>query len=208
MAISLQWTEESDRRPRNETTSQRRPGTHRLEEYKVGDRVLLSTSYLKLVGETHRARKLTERFIGPYRINQVINRNAYRLELPATLKIHPVINISFLKRYRDGVELFPSRPIHLTRPPPIATEDSGAPIFEVEKILDHRRIGKSKRVQYLVSWKGYPVHEATWEPIENLDGALDSVVDYNRRKKVDLGTITVIRRTYKEAVSRSNAHRN
>ena len=88
-----------------------------------------------------------------------------------------MINISNLKEYHDGVDKFPDRPLVLNRPDPVAVEDSGSPIFEVDKILDHRTIGnKNKRIQYLVSWKGYPIHEATWEPIENLDGALDSVV--------------------------------
>jgi len=163
----------------------------RKEEYRIDDKVLLSTSYLKLVGESHRARKLTERYIGPYRVKKIINRNAYELELPPTLKIHPVVNISYLKRYRDGAELFPDRPIDITRPPPVVTEDSGAPIFDVDKILDHRHIGRTKRIQYLVSWKGYPIHEATWEPIENLDGALDSIIDYNTRKNIKLNTVVL-----------------
>ena len=30
------------------------------------------------------------------------------------------------------------------------------------------------------------MHEATWEPIEALDGALELVVDYNTRKKIQL----------------------
>ena len=163
----------------------------RREEYRVDDRVLLSTSYLKLKGESHRARKLTERYIGPYRVKKIINRNAYELELPPTLRIHPVINISYLKRYRDGAESFPDRPINITRPPPVVVDDSGAPEFEVDKILDHRYIGRTKRIQYLVSWKGYPIHEATWEPIENLDGALDSIIEYNTRRNVKLNTMVL-----------------
>jgi hypothetical protein len=51
-------------------------------EFNVGDKVLLSTGNLKLVGETKRARKFTERYIGPYRVKKVINKNAYELELP------------------------------------------------------------------------------------------------------------------------------
>ena len=79
--------------------------------FAVGDRVLLSTQHLKLIGERKRARKLTERYIGPYRVNRVVNANAYELELPASLKIHPVINISHLKEYRDGAQAFPDRPV-------------------------------------------------------------------------------------------------
>ena len=95
--------------------------------FAVGDRVLLSTEHLKLIGERKRTRKLTERFIGPYRVKRVVNANAYELELPASLKIHPVINISHMKEYRDGVRAFPHRPIRLTRPEPEALDDNGAP---------------------------------------------------------------------------------
>jgi hypothetical protein len=116
-----------------------------------------------------------------------------------------VINVSKLKLYKDGADRFPDRPIPLTRPDPVAVEDSGAPIFEVDRILDHRRMGKSKRIQYLVSWKGYPIHEATWEPIENLDGALESVSEYNAKKNVDLGimcSLSTNGRSYLEAFNR------
>lgn len=165
----------------------------RSEEYQVGDRVMLQTAHLKLQGESKRARKFTERYIGPYRVTKVVNTNAYELELPPTLKIHRVINVSHLKRYQDGSKSFPDRPMEITRPPPIATEDSGSPEFEVERILDHRKVGRRKIMQYLVSWKGYPICEATWEPIENLDGALDLVVEYNQKKKIDLGIVVAYR---------------
>jgi hypothetical protein len=163
----------------------------RSEEYQVGEKLFLSTAHLKLLGETQRAKKFTERYVGPYRVKKVVNRNSYELELPPTLKIHPVINVSQLKRHLDGSAAFPDRPIEVTRPPPVATEDSGAPEFEVERILDHRRAGRGKVIQYLVSWKGYPISESTWERIENLDGALDLVIQYNQKKHIDLGVVTV-----------------
>jgi len=162
--------------------------TRRALQFAVGDRVLLSTEHLKLQGETKRARKLTERFIGPYRVKRVVNPNAYELELPSTLKIHPTINITQLKEYRDGAQAFPDRPIPITRPAPEATDDNGAPEWAVERILDSRKRGK--RDQYLVLWRGYPLSEATWEPIEHMDGALDLVIEFNEGRSPALQTIT------------------
>jgi hypothetical protein len=156
--------------------------------FSVGDRVLLATAHLKLVGESKRARKFTERYIGPFRVKRVINANAYELELPPGMRIHPVINISQLKEYHDGSAAFPFRPTPLTRPEPVAVPNDGAPEWEVERILDHRRFGRRKTLQYLILWKGYPVHEATWEPIESLDGSLELVVGYNTRKKIQLNS--------------------
>jgi hypothetical protein len=36
----------------------------------------------------------------------------------------------------------------------------------VEKILKRRRY--RRKVEYLVAWKGYPLHEATWEAESSL----------------------------------------
>jgi len=140
-------------------------------------------------GEARRTRKLSERFVGPFRIKKVVNDNAYELELPPRWRIHPVINVSQLKEYHDGTAAFPDLPTPLTRPPPVAVEEEGEPEWEVESILDHRRQGRRKTLQYLVRWKGYPLHEATWEPIEVLDGALELVTEYNQKKKLDLGVM-------------------
>ena len=160
---------------------------HRRElSFSVGDRVLLATANLKLMGESKRARKFTERYIGPFRVKKVINANAYELELPPNMKIHPTINISQLKEYHDGSAAFPTRPSPLTRPEPIAATNDGTQEWEVERILDHRRYGRRKVLQYLILWKGYPVHEATWEPVEALDGSLGLVSDYNTRKKIQM----------------------
>jgi len=74
------------------------------EEYKVGDLVMLSTKDLKYQMARRRTEKLTERFIGPYRIKKVVSSNAIELELPSTVKIHPVVNVSRIRRYVGQVE--------------------------------------------------------------------------------------------------------
>jgi len=38
--------------------------------------------------------KSTERFVGPYKIKKIISSNAVELELPKSIKIHPVVNVS------------------------------------------------------------------------------------------------------------------
>ena len=38
--------------------------------------------------------------------------------------------------------------------------------FEVETIVDHRRILRT--TEFLVGWKGYPESENTWEPEDHL----------------------------------------
>jgi len=65
-----------------------------IEEYEVGDLVMLSTKDLKYQMVGRRTEKLTERFVGPYKIKEIISSNAVKLELPSTVKIHPVVNVS------------------------------------------------------------------------------------------------------------------
>ena len=36
-------------------------------------------------------------------------------------------------------------------------------------------------MEYLIFWKGYLAHEATWEPEENLANAPEKVAEYYRR---------------------------
>jgi len=64
------------------------------KEYKVGDLVLLSTKDLKWQIKERRSEKLTKRFVGPYKVKGIISSNAIELELPNSIKIHPVVNIS------------------------------------------------------------------------------------------------------------------
>ena len=56
--------------------------------------VMLSTKDLKYQMVRRRTEKLMERFVGPYKIEKIVSSNAVRLELPSTVKIHPVINVS------------------------------------------------------------------------------------------------------------------
>jgi len=64
------------------------------EEYRVGDLVLLSTKDLKWQMKGKRSEKLTEHFVGLYKVKGIISSNAIELELPKSIRIHPVVNMS------------------------------------------------------------------------------------------------------------------
>jgi len=51
-----------------------------------------------------RTEKLTEKFVGPYKIKEIISLNTVKLELPSTVRIHPVVNVSRICRYIGQVE--------------------------------------------------------------------------------------------------------
>jgi len=108
------------------------------EEYRVGDLVLLSTKDLKWQMKGRRSEKMTECFVGPYKIKGIISSNAVELELPKSIKIHPVVNVSRIQLYKPQVEGQKKIP-----PKPVIIE--GEEEFEVEKILNKRIVrGKEK----------------------------------------------------------------
>ena len=136
---------------------------------RVGDKIWLLHQNLK----THRpSDKLDYRRLGPFSIIKQVNEVAYRLELPPSMKIHPVFHVSLLEPYKDST-------IHgrLQAPPP-PIEVDGAEEFEVSEILDSR-INRDK-LEYLVHWQGYEVHERTWEPAANLENALELIAKFHR----------------------------
>ena len=75
-----------------------------VDDYKVGDLMMLSTKDLKYQMVERRTEKLMERFVGPYRIKKIVLLNAVELELPSIVKIHLVVNVSRIQRYIGQVE--------------------------------------------------------------------------------------------------------
>jgi hypothetical protein len=134
---------------------------HRRDlEFKIGDKVLLNASHVKdPVDKERLSRKLTPKYLGPFEIIEQISHVAYKLKLPANIKIHPVVHISVLKPYQEDDEFV--RPIP---PQPEIIDDEVE--YEVEQILDKKFV--RRRPYYLVKWKGYPLHDSSWEPRENL----------------------------------------
>ena len=64
------------------------------EEYRVENLVLLSTKDLKWQMKERRSEKLTEHFVNPYKVKGIVFSNAIELELPKSIRIYPVVNIS------------------------------------------------------------------------------------------------------------------
>jgi len=72
-----------------------------VEEYKMDDLVLLSTKD-QMAGRC--MEKFTKHFVGPYKVKAIISSNTIELELPSTVKIHPVVNVSRVRKYKLQVE--------------------------------------------------------------------------------------------------------
>jgi RNase H-like domain found in reverse transcriptase/Reverse transcriptase (RNA-dependent DNA polymerase)/Integrase zinc binding domain/Chromo (CHRromatin Organisation MOdifier) domain len=132
---------------------------------KVGDRVLLSTANLIMKSPKNKevklsAKKLLPKFIGPFNVVKCHGTVAYRLDLPKTLRIHPVFHISLLHKYADNTRY--------GAPPPLVMLDDGTLEYEVECILDVALSANGKPKKYLVRWEGYGPEHNTWEPVNHL----------------------------------------
>ena len=97
-----------------------------VDEYNL---VMLSTKDLKYQMVRRRIEKLTERFVGPYKIKEIISSNAVKLELPSTVRIHPVVNVSRIRRYIRQVE-------GQKKKQPALVIIEGEEEWEVERILN------------------------------------------------------------------------
>ena len=80
-------------------------------------------------------------------IIEQIGTQAYRLQLPASMKVHPMFHVSLLEPYHLFIIPDHTHP----PPPPIIVESESE--YEVEEILDSKY--RHKRLFYLVKWKGY-----------------------------------------------------
>ncbi|KAL0171669.1 hypothetical protein M9458_031980, partial [Cirrhinus mrigala] len=137
--------------------------------FHVGDRVYLSTKNINLKTDS---RKLTPRYIGPFKITHRLNPVTFRLQLPASLRVHPVFHQSQLK----PVLFSPLSPQAPAPPPPRIVD--GGPAYTIRRILDSRPRGRG--TQYLVDWEGYGPEERSWVPGRFiLDPTL--IQDYRRR---------------------------
>ncbi|OBS16093.1 hypothetical protein FPOA_27763 [Fusarium poae] len=142
--------------------------------YQVGDSVWLDARNIKTLRPQ---KKLDWKNIGPLKISKVISPYAYRLELPASMKIHPVFHTSLLKPAATN----PLPGQNVDPPPPVEAE--GVEEWEVEDIVDSRwdRRGRGgpPRLKYTVKWAGYA--DPTEVPAAYVENAAEIVANFHRR---------------------------
>src|SRR5229473_6387331 len=127
--------------------------------FTVGTQVWLEGTHLRLL---YQATKLAPKRYGPFEITKEISPVAYQLCLPMAWNIHNVFHTSLLSPYRETDAHGPN----YSRLPPDLIK--GEEEYEVEKVINHRHIGRARTLQYLIKWIGYPEADNTWEPADQV----------------------------------------
>ncbi|KAI2661335.1 Transposon Tf2-6 polyprotein [Labeo rohita] len=138
---------------RNQTQADRRRRPN--PAYEPGQWVWLSTRDLRL---RQPCRKLSPRYVGPFKIIKQITPVSFRLDLPAEYRVSPTFHVSLFKPAGnpEGVEdLDETAP---QGPPPVVI--GGEEVYRVNTLLDSRR--RRGQLQYLVDWEDYGPEERSW----------------------------------------------
>ncbi|KZV25320.1 peroxidase 64 [Dorcoceras hygrometricum] len=130
--------------------------------FQVGDMVFLKLRPHRQQSVCPRVyQKLAPRYYGPFPVIQRIGSVAYKLQLPAGSRIHPVFHASQLKQARGNL----THPLDL----PKGLEQDLSVNYEPAKVLAQRHKKRAGFLvpQVLVQWKGRSLEEATWEDAED-----------------------------------------
>ena len=129
---------------------------------------------LELVDVQGTGRKLVQRMLGPFPVQAQINPLVYKLALPDTYPMNPVINIEHLRKYHEdasGTFAGVQRPL---LPDPRRSDVRASVEWEVEDIIGWRRNSrKGNRLEYLLRWKGFGPTEDSWVSEFDLRNAQD-----------------------------------
>ena len=162
------WNDTREQIAKSQELQIEQANRHRREEdFGVGDQVFITT---KDWLQDRPSRKLSHTTSGPYKIIEKIG-NAYKLDLPPSINVHPVFNPSKLRR---AASTEPLAGQHTDPPPPIRVGQTDE--WEVEKILDART--HYRKLQYRVQWIGHDM-DLTWYPAGNFKNAPEMIRDFH-----------------------------
>eukprot|EP00253_Pinus_taeda_P033368 PITA_33368 len=133
---------------------------HRPEcQFQEGDQVFLRLQPYKQTSLKDKGcQKLSPKLYGPYQVLQRIGEVAYKLALPPTTKIHPVLHVSCLKKVIGNNCRIQSTLLEFYK--------EGSIWLQPEQVLDTRERHLCGRMirEVLVKWKDTSPEDATWEP--------------------------------------------
>lgn len=135
----------------------------RPHSYKVGDSVWLDKRFFTdPVYKLQTSKKLSARRFGPFKILELIGRNAVNVQFPDSIRAHNVVHVEHTKpHHQQPTEISVPRP----SPALLHTDDNGHQVIEIGEILSHRKRGRG--YQFLALPSNAPTHEAQWQPLRD-----------------------------------------
>jgi hypothetical protein len=159
--------------------------------YRVNDKVMLS---MRNIRTKKPAKKLDQKYSGPYSISELIGTHACRLTLPKDMKVHDVFHVALLKPFVTPT--YPGQVEVRRDPVEITVEDEVH--YEIANVLNSRVNTKTRKLEYLIEWAGYEGtdEETSWEPAINIDeGSSEKTDDFHERYPDKPSILTQPRRT-------------
>ena len=126
-------------------------------------------------------------------ITHIISPVVYWLELPGHWKIHNVFYSSLLMPYRETME----HGENFTRPPPELVE--GEEEYVVDRIMNSRRHGRAKKLQFLIHWEGYSSVHDSWEDAADVH-APEKLEEYYQCKRTAVRVLEYKENCYAQAL--------
>ena len=133
---------------------------HRQERsFDVGDWVYVKLQpHIQQSIQRQSNQKLSYKYFGPYLILQTIGKVAYKLQLPATSQVHPMLHVSQLKKALPP-DASLSKDVEMQL---LLTLDTLPPSQVLAERLN--LVGRRVIPTVLVQRESCPEHWATWEP--------------------------------------------
>lgn len=152
------------------------------EEFDEGDLVMINPHSMELAKDlAGKGKKLLARYDGPFEILTKISPVTYRLRLPSSYGIHPVISIAHLERYHASPEEFGERETKKMN----RADFVELPEVEVQEILAEREktIGRNRIKEYLVRFEGFDASHDEWLTERRLVNAPEAIREWERRPR-------------------------
>ena len=167
--IARAYLEKASKRMKKWADQKRRP-----LEFKAGDLVLIKLRSEQLRFRGDKDVRLIRKYEGPVPVISKVGLTSYKVDLPAWMKIHPVLHVSNLKPYHpdqaDPVRNQPTRGAVVVQP-----RSKRQP----EAILAERTVSTNRKrhKEYLVKWKGLADEEISWERVEDVEKLTQKIED-------------------------------
>ena len=148
-------------------------------EFEVGDKVLVNIHSMSLPEAKGKGSNLERKYEGPFEITERVGKVAYRLRIPHSYGIHPVISILHLEKYNKPTKDNENKVLPYLRENPKE--------YTILEIVDQKRVKFKKnnklkyKTLYKCNWEGYGVTEE-WIPETYLRNAQEVLNNWKKRR--------------------------